>query len=137
VEEIIPLFLGDLIEQVGDEWDGSPFLVLAIPEHPELDAFILTAESGAERMTDMREAVRASIELPVAAAYVVSSPLFTTTGLAPGEGLLSIFCAHADGREAVTFITCFVHGTKLAASSRPRKVWLCGPLGALVQTLSA
>jgi hypothetical protein len=103
VELSVPEALTDVIEQVRDEWDGSPFFILAIPEHFQLDAFIVSADAGAERMGQMLDAVRASAELPVAAALAVSSPLFRPTGLVPGEGLLSIFCAHAEGRQAMTF----------------------------------
>ncbi|MGH7718659.1 MAG: hypothetical protein ACREON_07435 [Gemmatimonadaceae bacterium] len=32
VEQSLPEALADVIDQVRDEWDGSPFFVLAIPE---------------------------------------------------------------------------------------------------------
>ncbi|MGH2987396.1 MAG: hypothetical protein ACRDLO_12015, partial [Solirubrobacterales bacterium] len=37
VEQSLPEALADVIDQVRDEWDGSPFFVLATPEHPQLE----------------------------------------------------------------------------------------------------
>jgi hypothetical protein len=103
VEEEVPACLTAVIEQVRDEWDGSPILLLAIPEHPEVDAYVITAENAILRLSDIHRIVTATREVPVACAYVTSSRLIRPTGVTEGEGMLSIFCADENGRQAASF----------------------------------
>jgi hypothetical protein len=99
----VPDALGDVIDQIRNEWDGSPIFVLAIPGHEQLDPFVLPAEAGAARLAQILDALLSFDELPVAAAFASSAPLFTSSGVAPGEGMLSIYCADSDGRETTVF----------------------------------
>lgn len=99
-EEAVPDALGPAIEQVGEEWDGSPWLLLARPETPDLDFFLITGEPGIESLRDIREAVRNLDDPPVAAALAFSGPLIGPTGMVPKEGMLSILCADDQGRQS-------------------------------------
>jgi hypothetical protein len=95
-ERAVPDALGDAIDQIKDEWDGSPFLLLAIPGHENLDAFLMTS-TGADRLASIVEAFRFGEALPAAASIAFSMPLFTPPGPRPEEGMLLVTSAHDSG----------------------------------------
>jgi hypothetical protein len=99
--EHVPELLEELVEEIRDEWDGSPLLVITSGQDA-VDAFILTG-TGEERLEAIVGAFAESASVPEAAALMLSSPLVTSRGLEPGRAVLTVFCADAAAREEWLF----------------------------------
>jgi hypothetical protein len=101
VNEDLPEYLAYAIGALGDDWNGSPLFVLAIPERDDLDGNVLTGESASDRVREMYSVIRRG-DLPVAGAYVASAPMVTPVGPVAKEAILFISCADAEGRQSDT-----------------------------------
>lgn len=93
----VPGLLEELVEEIRDDWDGSPLLVITSGQDA-VDASILTG-AGEERLEAIVDAFGESESVPKAAALMLSSPLVTSSGPEPGLAMLSVFCTDAAARE--------------------------------------
>jgi hypothetical protein len=99
-EEAVPAAVAQGIDEIHEDWDGSPLFLLASPEEPDLALFVLESDPGIDQLTEIVEIVRELEHPPVAVALVLSGPLFTPAGHVPNEGLLSILSVDDGARQA-------------------------------------